>query len=103
MSTLVDFTIAPMDKGESVSPYVARALAIIRDSGLSYRLGPMATSIEGSWDEVMAVVKRCFEALEPDCNRISISLKVDYRKNAVDRLQGKLDSVQRQLTDLQGG
>jgi uncharacterized protein (TIGR00106 family) len=103
MSTLVDFTIAPMDKGESVSPYVARAVAIIRDSGLPYRLGPMATTIEGAWDVVMAVITRCFEALAPDCNRISISLKVDYRKNAADRLQGKLDSVRHHLADLPGG
>ena len=35
MSVIVEFSIFPIDKGESLSPYVARALKIIQDSGLS--------------------------------------------------------------------
>ena len=35
MSTIIEFTIVPMDKGASISPYVARALTIIEASGLA--------------------------------------------------------------------
>ena len=52
----------PLDKGESVSPYVARLVRVIRESGLPHKLGPMGTSIEGEWHQVMAVVTHCFEA-----------------------------------------
>jgi uncharacterized protein YqgV (UPF0045/DUF77 family) len=38
MSVIVEFSIFPMDKGESLSAYVARALKIIQDSGLPYEL-----------------------------------------------------------------
>jgi uncharacterized protein (TIGR00106 family) len=58
MSTLIDFSIFPVGKGESVSPFVARVVAIIRDSGLQYKLGPMGTTIEWEWDELMDVVTR---------------------------------------------
>ena len=63
MSVIVEFSIFPMDKGESLSPYVARALNVIQESGLAYELNPMGTCVEGEWSEVMALVDRCFQGL----------------------------------------
>ncbi len=91
---LVEFAMSPLDKGESLSPYVARSLAIIDESGLPYQLTPMGTILEGEWDEVMAVVQDCFERMRLDCNRISVSLKVDYRAGKSGRLQSKIASVE---------
>jgi uncharacterized protein (TIGR00106 family) len=97
MSVLVDFSIFPVGKGESLSPYVARMVRIIKDSGLPHMLGPMGTSIEGEWHEVMAVVSRCFEELKKDSNRVYLSIKADYRKDASGRITGKVRSVQEKL------
>jgi len=97
MSVLVDFSIAPMDKGESVSPYVAKAVSIIKNSGLDYQLGPMGTSVEGNWEEVMSLVSLCFEELKKECDRIYLTIKVDYRKNAQGRIKGKVASVEKKL------
>ncbi len=93
MSVIVEFSIFPMDKGESLSPYVARALNIIQDSGLPYELNPMGTCVEGEWSEVMNLVDQCFQALQKDCSRISLALKADYRKGPTGRLKSKLESV----------
>ena len=38
---LLEFSMSPMDKGESVSNYVSRSLKIISESGVDYRLNPM--------------------------------------------------------------
>ena len=38
MSVIIDFAIFPMDKGESLSPYVARAIKVINESGLPHKL-----------------------------------------------------------------
>ncbi len=97
MSVIVDFSLFPLDKGESLSPYVARSIKIIRDSGLPYEFRAMGTSIEGEWDEVMAVVNRCFEAMRADCGRVSLSLKADFRKGPAGRLQGKVASVMEKI------
>jgi uncharacterized protein (TIGR00106 family) len=97
MSALIDLAIFPLDKGGSVSLYVSRAVRIIRDSGLSYKLGPMSTSIEGEWDEVMAAVNRCFHELAKDCDRIYLTIKVDYRKGTKGRITGKVKSVEEKL------
>ena len=97
MSVIVELSIFPMDKGESVSPYVARAVKIIQDSGLPYEVNPMGTCIEGEWEEVMGLVNRSFQSLQKDCHRINLSLKVDYRKGGSNRLKNKVASVKEKL------
>jgi uncharacterized protein (TIGR00106 family) len=97
MSVLINFSIFPLDKGESVSQYVARAVKIIKNSGLPYKLGSMGTSIEGEWDEVMEVVTRCFEELKKDCNRMYMGITGDYRKKSKDRITAKVESVEAKL------
>jgi uncharacterized protein (TIGR00106 family) len=95
---LIELSMSPMDKGPSVSKWVARSLAIIDRSGLDYRLGPMGTCIEGEWDEVMAVVKRCWKAMGKDCVRITFSIKGDWRKGAKGRLASKVEAVEKILS-----
>ncbi|MBI3597132.1 MAG: MTH1187 family thiamine-binding protein [Nitrospirae bacterium] len=94
---LLEFSMSPLGKGESVGKYVARSLDIIDRSGIEYRLNPMGTVIEGDWDRVFGVVKRCFETMRKDCNRISVSIKVDYRKGHRGRLSSKMASVEKRL------
>lgn len=94
---LVEVSMSPFDKGESVGKYVARSLDIVDRSGLDYQLNPMGTVIEGEWDEVFDVIRRCFHRMKKDCRRISVSIKVDYRKDAKGRLTGKVRSVEKRL------
>lgn len=94
---LLELSISPLDKGESVGDYVARALDVIDRSGIAYRLNPMGTVLEGEWDEVMGVCTACFRELETDCRRISVSIKIDYRKGPAGRLDTKVDAIARRL------
>jgi uncharacterized protein (TIGR00106 family) len=94
---LLDFSIYPLDKGESVGQYVARALEIIDGSGLGYRCHDMGTTLEGDFDQVIGVVKQCFEAMAVDCNRVECGIKIDYRKGEKNRLGAKVASVERRL------
>ena len=91
---LLDFSMTPLGKGESVAPYVARCLEVIAASGLDYRLHAMGTTLEGEWEQVFAVVTRCFEALKSDCERITCQVRVDYRKGTESRLESKVRHVQ---------
>ena len=83
-----------MDKGPSVSKYVARSLEIIAESGVPYRLGPMGTCLEGEWEDVMAVIKRCYQRMSADCERITCSIKVDARHGADGRLESKTEKIE---------
>jgi len=94
MAVLLEFSMSPFDKGESLSRYVARSLEIIDKSGVPYRLNPMGTVIEGEWDECLEVVRACFERMAHDCERISCSIKIDYRKGRTGRLRSKIAKVE---------
>jgi uncharacterized protein (TIGR00106 family) len=94
---LLEFSMNPLGKGESVSQYVARSLDIIDASGLPYRLTPMGTILEGEWEQVMAVVRQCYERMRADCPRITCSIKIDAREGKSGRLAGKIASVEQRL------
>lgn len=94
---LLEFSMSPMTQGESVSDYVARSLDIVDKSGLPYQLTPMGTIVEGEWNEVMAVVTACFEAMRQDCNRIGTQIRIDYRAGPSGRLQSKVKAVEDKL------
>lgn len=94
---LLEFSMTPLGAGESVSKYVARSLEIIEASGLDYRLHAMGTVIEGEWDEVFDVVKRCYDRMQEDCDRVTCSIKVDARQGASGRLESKVKSIEEKL------
>ena len=92
---MVELSMFPIDKGESLSKYVARILEVIDQSGVTYRMNPMGTVLEGEWDEVMAVIKKCHQALEQDCSRIATTVKIDYRTGKDRRMDYKIDAVEK--------
>ena len=91
---LAEISIWPMDKGVSVGKYVARALDVIDKSGLAYKVGPLGTCVEGDYDDVMRIVKHCHEVLWTDSDRVMCSIKMDWRRDAVGRIEGKVRSVE---------
>jgi uncharacterized protein (TIGR00106 family) len=92
--TLMEFSMIPLDKGMSFSPYVARILSLVDQSGLDYRLNSMGTVVEGEWEDLLALLTRCFQALEQDSDRISLQVKFDHRKGPESRIESKIQSVQ---------
>lgn len=94
---LLEFAMFPTDKGESVSEYVARSIDIIDKSGVAYQLTPMGTILEGEWDETMAVVKKCYDRMSKDCNRISCSIKIDSRKGKTGQIKHKIEAIEKRL------
>ncbi len=97
MSVLAEFSIVPLGKGTSLSPQIARVMRIIIQSGISYRANPMGTMIEGSWDEVMNVVRRCHEEVLKDSDRVVTTIKIDDRGGVGQRMDRKLESVEQKL------
>ena len=98
MSALVEFSIFPTEATQSKSAFVARVLDIVDKSSLEYQLTPMGTIIEGETvEEVLAVINKAYEELQIDCDRVYSSIKIDYRKGPVGRLNKKVGSVEAKL------
>lgn len=94
---LMEFSMAPVGQGESVSAQVARVVDLIDRSGLPYQLTPMGTIVEGEWAQTVDLVTRCFELLQAEFPRISVQIKVDYRAGPAGRLKAKTERVEQRL------
>ena len=58
------------------------------------------TNIEGEWDEVFAVVKKCHEVIhEMGAPRITTTIKAGTRVDREQSMQDKLDSVEEKLAE----
>src|SRR5438876_8392898 len=94
---LVAFSVTPLGAGENVGEIVAEAVRVVRSSGLPNRTDAMFTTIEGDWDEVMAVVKDAVDAVADRAPRVSLVLKADIRPGVTDGLTSKVETVERHL------
>jgi uncharacterized protein YqgV (UPF0045/DUF77 family) len=94
---LVAFSVAPSlaaDDTGSVSEAVAAAVTVVRESGLPNRTDSMFTTIEGEWDECMAVVKAAVEAVSRFGPRVSLVLKADIREGYAGELTAKVERLE---------
>jgi uncharacterized protein (TIGR00106 family) len=102
MSVLLELSIFPLDRGESLSVFVSPVVAMIRDSGLPYRLTAMGTIVEtADIAAAMDLVTRAHELLEQlGSDRIYAAVKIDSRRGAAGRLTAKTDAVSRQIGEV---
>lgn len=91
---LVAFSVTPLGVGESVGEAVAEAVRVVRESGLPNRTDAMFTTVEGEWDDVMAVVKDAVAAVQARAPRVSLVLKADIRPGTTDALTTKVSTVE---------
>ena len=93
---LLAFSIAPMTSDQpdgSVSQAVAAAVQVVRESGLPHETTSMFTTLEGEWDEVMTVVKRCVDVVAERSPRISLVMKADIRPGYTGQIAAKVERV----------
>ncbi|WP_284743140.1 thiamine-binding protein [Amycolatopsis sp. RTGN1] len=98
---IVAFSVSPSggEPDGGVSEAVARAVKVVRESGLPNSTNAMFTNIEGEWDEVMDVVKRAVEAAGEGSARVGLVLKADIRPGFEGQLEAKVDRIEAHLRD----
>ncbi|MBW1989700.1 MAG: MTH1187 family thiamine-binding protein [Deltaproteobacteria bacterium] len=94
MSVLADITVFPVGVGESVHQHVKKAVDRVKESGLPHRVGPMGTTVEGEFSQVMDVIAKCHHALAQHANRVYMVVKIDSRKGPMGRLEAKVKAVE---------
>ena len=95
---LAEFNIIPLGTGESMGDSIASVLKVVQESGLPYKANSMGTVIEGGWDDIMTLVKKCHEEVLKKAPRVTSTIQLDIRPSKPqDRLTEKLKSVEKRL------
>lgn len=94
---IAEFSIVPLGAGPSISSEISRALRLVDESGLPYKLNPMGTVVEGGWEEVMALIRKCHSSVLGTNERVITTIRIDDRKDRADMLESKILSVEEKL------
>lgn len=94
---LASFSIFPVGLGEKLSTYVAGIIKLIDESGLDYRMGSMETTVEGDFDEIIELIRKCHMEMRAAAPRVITSINIDDREGYTDRLTGKIEDVEKIL------
>ncbi len=94
---LIEFGIVPIGSGSSIGDRLSEVLRIVDDSGLPYKVNPMGTVVEGEWEDLFRLVKKCHKAVMKREERVLTNISVDDRKGKKNRIEEKVKSVEKRL------
>lgn len=94
---LTEFSIIPIGIGSSIGDQIAEVLKIVDASGLPYRINPMGTVVEGEWDDIMKLIKKCHETVLKTGERVITTISIDDRKGKPNRIEEKIKSIERRI------
>lgn len=86
--------IVPVGTGEETKELIAKAVKIIDKSELDYQLTSMGMIIEGDWDEIMVLVRKCHDEIKHFADRVVTNIVMDDRKGMVARLKDNVLEVE---------
>jgi uncharacterized protein (TIGR00106 family) len=94
---LVELSIIPIGTGSSIGDQLAEVLKIIDASGFPYKVNPMGTVIEGEWDDIMKLSKKCHMTVMKTGERVLTTIIIDDRKGKTNRIEEKVKSIERRI------
>ncbi len=93
---LVEFSIIPIGVGSSLGNRLAEVLTIVDASGLAYK-NPMGTVVEGEWNEIMKLIKKCHATVMKTGERAVTKITIDDRNGKPNRIEEKVKSIERRI------
>lgn len=92
---LIELNMTPLGRGVHLGHDLGGILKLIDESGLPYCLTPTGTCIEGDWDDVMGLVRRCHEHMRMSSTRVLTTVRIDDESGATSKLTENIQSVER--------
>lgn len=94
---LMDLSVVPLGRGRSISADVADLMKIIDASGLDYRITPTGTVVEGNWEQLMELAKKCHLNMRAKTERVITLMKIDDYEQRTGRLTAAVKSVEEKV------
>lgn len=99
LNCIADICLIPIGTPTpSVSDYIVECEKVIQGSGLKSKLHSAGTSIEGPWDEVMALIGQLHQRVhDMGILRVQSDIRVGTRTDKNQSMEDKVDSVESKL------
>jgi uncharacterized protein (TIGR00106 family) len=73
---------------------LAQILKIIDESGLPYCLTPAGTCIEGEWDELMALLKKCHYQARTVSSHVMTTIRIEDEEGQTEKITKNIRAVE---------
>jgi uncharacterized protein (TIGR00106 family) len=97
VSMLLELSVIPLGRGRSISADIVDLVRIIDASGLDYRLTAAGTIIEGGWDQLMEVARKCHTEMRKKTERVITFMKLDDYGDRTGMLTEAIASIEGKL------
>ncbi len=94
---LMELTVIPLARGRSLSSDLAEVIGLIDESKLPYKVTEFGTVIEGSWDELMSIAKKCHSVIRRKTDRVLILIRLDDYGDRTDLLSTTIAHIEEHL------
>jgi len=94
---LLELSVIPLGRGRSISADIVDLVRIIDASGLDYRLTAAGTIIEGGWDQLMDVARKCHTEMRKKTERVITFMKLDDYGDRTGMLTEAIASIEGKL------
>ena len=90
MNASVAIQVLPKVEGEELIRVVDEVIAYIRSTGLNMFVGPFETTIEGDYEDLMEIVKKCkLICIEQGAPSVMSFVKINYNPEGVLTIEKK--------------
>ncbi len=95
MNSSVAIQVLPKVDGDETLRIVDAVIAYIKSSGLHYVVGPFETTIEGDYDQLMAIVKECaLICIREGAPSVMSYVKISYSPDGIWTIDQKVKKHQ---------
>ncbi len=94
---LVDLSIFPLGQAHA-SDELAEVIDLIDASGLPYQLTPTGTCMEGTWEDVMVVARRCHDRVKRHSPHVLTLIRIEDDFDETDKMHRNVASVTEKST-----
>jgi uncharacterized protein (TIGR00106 family) len=92
---LAELSINLLGRGTHLSHDLGEILKTVDESGLPYCLTPLGTCIEGEWDELMNLVKKCHLQARMFSSHVMTTIRIEDEEGATDKITENVVAVER--------
>ncbi|MCK9275417.1 MAG: MTH1187 family thiamine-binding protein [Syntrophales bacterium] len=91
---LFELSIIPLGGDTHLSGEIAEVIKIIDESGHPYQLTPSGTCIEGDWEAIVPLIKKCHDRLRGHSRHVITMVKIEDEEGERNKLSMNVKSVE---------
>lgn len=95
---VMELTVIPLVRGSSISGDLADRVKTIEGSGLDYRMTAFGTHVEGSWDQLVALARKCHFPVRNKTERVLTMIRIDDYGERTGEIQGAVNRVEKEAS-----